>query len=339
MPGISELLNVRCTHKMYDHELWRFLHDLRPRNLINLSDEALRHRLFSIERNIQYLDSETTPRDSLQPERGWLSPWWWWRARYWTLIEFELRKIQILTSPEVVKPHNVVKGLVGTFSGGRKLLVRISKISWLLETLESGSVRFAPASSYVDSALDEARQDDEMKKSYRRPGQQIRISAEDGSALNAIGDVEFSTTRAISGGAAPYWMCSFSTDLDPRLFDDFKSSDGDDGCIVIFDPIEFVRRALPVLNEVAPFATKSLFPTTYFDPYNLDQDDLCTLKSKDFKYAYQREMRLVLDPEGYSLAEGGPLFVKVGSIADIAAVYGKDGKKIAGVGPVSFLDS
>lgn len=219
--------------------------------------------------------------------------------------------------------------------------MRISKVDWLLDTLNEGVLRFAPAVTYIDSTLDEARQDDEMRKSYRRPGQQLKITTEDGSALSAIGDVEFFSNRPASEGGqigAPYWMCSFSSDLDTRLFEDFKSSDGEDGCIVIFEPLEFVKRAMPALNAAAPFSTKSLFPTVYFDPYNPGLQGLCPLKSKDFKYAYQREMRFVLDPEGGVLGDGGPVFVSIGSIADIAAVYGKDGRKISGSGPDSFLD-
>lgn len=339
MLGIFELLSVRKFHKFYDEELWIFMHSIYPRNLINLTDDDLKKRFFEIERNIQYLDSEKTPRDDLPPERGWLSPWWWWRARFWTLMEFELRGVQAESLSEVAPASSITPDLVGTVSGGRKLLVRISKVSWLLDTLNKGVLRFAPASTYIDSALDEARQDDEMKKSYSRPGQQIKISTEDGTLLKPIGDVEFFTRRRVPDGKgldAPYWMCSFSTDLDPRLFDDFKSSDGEDGCIVIFEPYEFVRRSMPALNAVAPFATKSLFPTVYYDPHNPTPEELCPLKSKAFKYAYQREMRFVLDPEGGTLVDGGPLFVSIGSIADIAAVYGKDGRKISGIGPDNF---
>lgn len=339
MSWIFELLGVRRLHKFYDEELWRFMHSICPRNLINLTDDDLRKRIFEIERNIQYLDSEKTPRDDLPPERGWLSPWWWWRARFWTLMESEFRGLQAEILSEVASAPIITPELVGTVSGGRKLLVRISKVTWLLDTLNKGVLRFAPADTYIDSALDAARQDDEMKKSYRRPGQQIKITTEDGTLLKPIGDVEFSTRRRAPEGSeldTPYWMCSFSSDLDPRLFEDFKGSDGEDGCIVIFEPYEFVRRSMPALNSAAPFATKSLFPTVYYDPYYPVSEELCVMKSKTFKYAYQREMRFVLDPEGGTLVDGGPLFVSIGSIADIAAVYGKDGRKISGAGPDNF---
>lgn len=95
---------------------------------------------------------------------------------------------------------------------------------------------------------------------------------------------------------------------------------------------------LPSLNRAAPYAVKSLVQNDYFDPYYPDSDHHSPLSKKDFRYAYQREMRFILDPEdGAPLAGGGALFVSIGSIADIAAVYDKNGQKVEGTGPNSFL--
>jgi hypothetical protein len=50
-------------------------------------------------------------------------------------------------------------------------------------------------------------------------------------------------------------------------------------------------------------------------------------------------MRFVLDPEGGTALADGELFVEVGSIADIAAVYARSGERISGTGPANFLAS
>jgi hypothetical protein len=73
----------------YDEELWAFMDQAGGRKLINLTDAGLHDRLTQIGKNILYLDSGRTPRDELSADHGWLSPWWWLRARYWTLLEFE----------------------------------------------------------------------------------------------------------------------------------------------------------------------------------------------------------------------------------------------------------
>ncbi|QCO16986.1 hypothetical protein D3869_16990 (plasmid) [Azospirillum brasilense] len=223
------------------------------------------------------------------------------------------------------------------------MLARISNKGWLLNTLRRGQVRFAPASSYRDPTLNTARADDEMSKTYRRPGAALQILGPGGDSIQPIGDVSFSSRRAIEREGhlheTPYWFCSFSSDLDPRLFAEFPGDDpADDACLVIFEPDIFARRALPRLNQSAPRAVKSLFPTDYFDPNFPPPSKLSAMASKEMSYAFQREMRFVLDPEGGApLTEGGAFFVEIGSIADIAGVYGPDGGKIAGAGPASFL--
>lgn len=342
MARIDDIIDERRQQRSYDEELWAFMDKVGGRNLINLTGTSLQARLDAIDRNIQYLDSGSASRDSCREERGWLSPWWWLRARYWTLLEFEHRELIPRTTPEIPPMPALAAGLIGVVGGGRRLLVRISKMGWLMDVLNNGNLRFAPASSYRDPELDAARGDDELNKTYRRPGQVVQIVGPDGRKIDAIGDVSFSTRRAVERGGelaeVQYWMCSFSSDLDPRLFGEFESDDPtEDACLIILEPDAFIRRALPVLNDAVPLATKSLFPTDYYDPHHLDRA-LSTVRSKDFRYAYQREMRLVLDPEGGGpLAGGGPLFVRIGSIADIAGVYSPDGRKLAGAGPDRFL--
>lgn len=340
----DDLLEARSKHPMYDEKLWEFLDNRFGRNLINLSDSDLQKRLSSIDRNIQFLDNGNTPRDHLHPDRrGWLSPWWWWRARYMTILEFKHRSVAPCPAPAIAEMPTLADEFTGVIGGGRKLLVRISKVEWLMETLIDGRLRFASAELYRDPTLNFARGDDELRKAYRRPGDMVTITAQDGREIKAVGDVEFASARSVQSGEhfrdVPYWLCSFSSDLDPRLFEEFSSDQPEqDACLVIFDPYEFVKRVLPQLSRIARFANKLLFPTTYFDPYYLDSDELTVIKSKNFRYAYQREMRFVLDPgNSASITRENHVFVTIGTIADIAAVYSRDGKKIAGIGPPSYL--
>ena len=181
-----------------------------------------------------------------------------------------------------------------------------------------------------------------MSKSYNRPGQQVTVTGP-GGPIPVLGDMIFSSRREIERGGTfkpvPYWLSCFSTELDPRLFCEFPSVDPtEDGCLVIFDVDAFLRRALPALGPFA--AAKRLIQNNYFDPYHPPPAGVNAIEAKAVGYAYQREARFVLDPEGGPpLAGGGPFFLSIGSIEDIAAVYGRDGAKTAGTGPVNDLGS
>jgi hypothetical protein len=338
MVHIDQILQLRSIMPAYDEQLWAFMDRRAGRNLENVSATVLQDRLKQIEKNILYLDSGATPRDSLPADRGWLSPWWWLRARYWTLLEFERRDLTPEPSAQIPAMPALAEGFKGVMAGGKKLLVRLSKEAWLIDLLR-GRLRFAPAAIYRDLGRDDARSDEEMIKAYRRPAQAIEITDLQGTKIEAIGDVAFATRRSLERDGVlkdtPYWFCSFSSDLDPRLFREFTESDA---CIVIFDPGEFVRRALPHLNRIAPDATKSLFPNDYFDPYFLGNHKLNAMASKEMAFAYQREMRFSIDPEGGPPLADGDLYVDIGSLEDIAAVYAGCGEKISGAGPEFFMN-
>lgn len=341
MASFEDILLQRRSHPHFDEPLWDFVDAVQKPRLGNLSDDELIARLAQIERNIQYLDSGRTPRDFLPPERGWISPWWWLRLRRWTLLEIERRGLAPAPTAPLHTTPPVNSAFHGDMNGGARILTRISKKAWLLDTLQTGVLRFAPAAFYDDAALNAARADDEMGKSYSRPGEHLTVTMEDGREIPVLGDAVFTRHRQIERGAdltpAPYWLTCFSTELDPRLFVDFASDEPDqDACLVIFDVERFVRQALPALNATAPFALKSLTQNTYFDPYHPPAEPLSPITHKDMRYASQREARFVLDPEDGPALASGALFVTIGTIEGYAAVYGQDGRRIAGTGPDSF---
>jgi hypothetical protein len=332
-------------HRLYDEELWDFVVQVQGNNLVNIAEDSLRWCLAEIERNILFLDGPETPRDDLIPERGWLSPWWWWRMRHWTVKEFRRRGLARAPSVDIAAPLPLRPEFHGVISGGSKLLVRISRRDRVLDTLTKGCLRFAPAGLYNDAKLGAARADEEMAKTYHRPGNRLTITGPGNETITPIGDVTFTTKRAVEHGSdivdTPYWFCSFSSDLDTRLFTEFADpSSAEDACLVVFDPMEFARRALPKLRCVAPFATKHLFPNEYFDPFHPPGEALSPVRHKHFSYGYQREMRFLIDPEGRpspASALDKPLLIEIGSIEDIAAVYEPIGDRILGAGPRSFL--
>ena len=340
MARIDDIIELRRRQPQYDPDLWDFHTRVFGRVLENLSDAELQLRLSQLDRNIQHLEEGPGDRDKLPPERGWYSPWYWFRLRYWTLREMEERSLTPEPSIDVPAMPSLRPEFVGLHGGGDKLLVRISREQWMMDALTMGRLRFAPATDYREIEGDLARSDDEMRKGYRRPGAQITITGPDGARIEAIGDVEFDTRRAVADGEieVPYWLTSYSTDLDPRLFADFASSEGDDVALVVFDPLALLRRAIPFLNSAAPLSEKRLNQVDYYDAYHPPSDQIDPLTMKDIRFAYQREFRMILDPgDREVLGGGGVLWVDIGSIEDIAGVYGKDGRRITGSGPETFL--
>jgi hypothetical protein len=215
---VEEILDLRRTMPAYDEELWAVMDRVGGRNLVNLSDAALQERLDHLDRNIQYLDNGNTLRDGLHADKGWLSPWWWLRARHWTILEFQRRNISPASTSTIPPMPALASRFDGVVTGGQKLLVRLGEARWLLQLL-NGRIRFAPAGSYRNENLDAARADEEMSKAYRRPAQAIRITGPDGRTIEPIGDVVFASRRSVERNGdlvdIPYWFCSFSSDLDP----------------------------------------------------------------------------------------------------------------------------
>ncbi|UVC11193.1 hypothetical protein IHQ71_11810 [Rhizobium sp. TH2] len=349
MTLIQELITIRKSDtKRFDTEVWDFmdlvdsqqhggsrLHQMTPNDLVK--------RLAQIELNIQYLDDGVSDYQDRDHNGGWGSPWWWYRARHWTLLEFQRRHMVPEQSRELAPAPTLLPLFRGAYAGGTELLVRVSRRQWLLDALTLGKLRFSPAAAYQNSALNEARADDEMSKGYIRPGNALRITTTDGNSINPIGDVRFATERRVefSGSLVdrPYWMMSFSSDLDPRIFDDLPSNDPiEDAALVIFDVAAFVHRAVPLLFRAAPGTTFETVRNIYFDPYNPPAERMSAVRHKLMRYAYQREVRLVLDPgSGPPIAAGGVLEVEIGTLEDVAGVYDRLGNKIAGSGPPSFL--
>ena len=130
---INEILELRRAIPAYDEELWAFMEQVGGRNLVNLPEAGLRERLALIDKNILYLDNGSTPRDNLPADRGWHSRWWWLRARHWTLLEFERCGIMPNPIAELPGMPALAEEFHGTFAGGRKLLARIGRRTWLLD--------------------------------------------------------------------------------------------------------------------------------------------------------------------------------------------------------------
>lgn len=130
MPLLNELLALRRVDtRHFDPEVWAFTDQIDlsksgVSRLVNVDDAALQKRLDSIETNIQYLDTGQPVSAGHTAFSGWKSPWWWWRARHLTLLEFERRGLTPVPAPVIPPPIVLAPALRGVNTGGGELLVR-----------------------------------------------------------------------------------------------------------------------------------------------------------------------------------------------------------------------
>lgn len=337
-----DVLDRLSKNKKFDPELWDFVESRQGRRLINLSEKELQIRLLSIEKNICYLDPTPVSRIALPPERGWISPWYWARLRHWTISELERRGAKRPAAQNFKELPEIRREFHGILRGGRKILTRVSRIHWLKDILMYGRIRFAPASSYIEIEGDAARTDDELVRQTYTPGNLITIAHADGTEIPITGDLTryYSRKSDASYPTLDYWLSSFSTDFDPRLIAEFPSAERDDAILVIFDALEFANRCADMLDKVAPHSEKLLGQIQYYDPYHPSQNKLEVRASKDIRFAYQREWRLMIDPNGFEVPKNeGSLFVEIGSLTDIAGIYDSNGSLICGSGPITYRET
>ena len=141
---------------------------------------------------------------------------------------------------------------------------------------------------------------------------------ESGQRLNVIGDIR----RAIGG--PKYHLVSFSCVRDSELFKDFQA----DTCVAVTNPAEFAKRLEEAGRSVFPGWYFHNGPIQYFDPYELTKNErLDSAMSKDFRFAYQNEYRIMWSQMTAAPVDGVQ-FVDIGPAQDIMKMYDRDGREI-----------
>jgi hypothetical protein len=339
---LQALIDARKGDERFDPEVWRFM-DQISRNLQNVPEADLCERWRSIAKNILYVVGPA--RDIERIETKAFSSWWWLQTLVHTEAELERRGLPKPQAPNVP----LAVWLRPEFRAERATLpclwARVGEAKHLLKTLHQGEIRFRPASSYADSGLNEARRDPELEKIRKRPGQALMMTGPNGRRLNPIGDVNFARHSAIEVDGilrdVEYWMSSWSLEFDARLFGEFSKGDvtACDACLVAWDMTALGERVESAVHRDLKGWRFADIAVRYFDPYDLQPDRaLPASMEKDFIFGYQRELRLCLGSPT-PIERGDPIFLKVGSLADIAGLYDAGGSKIGGMGPDTFLAS
>jgi len=268
----------------YDPEFWELEYQTH-RHLSRVTGADLEKRHASILRNMEVLG--TADRDII-PIESFLSSWYWFRKEHQTRLEMVLRGTAVdvpivrLRSPDrtsIPRPK---------WPNAGDVLFRYGQRKYLEPLLLRGELRIFRASKQKERPGDEARFDEEREKSSYMPGQYTRVSTMDGRTIPVIGDIR----RAVAG--PDYYMLCMSCDWDETLVNSFSDVDA---CLIITDVDTFMSRLEAAAGKKLPGWMFHHNPVEYFDPYELpDNTRLDSAMSKDFRFAYQREYRVLVFP-------------------------------------------
>jgi hypothetical protein len=313
LPHPKAIASTGATVEQYQPAQWEYEYRTR-RYLSRVIQGDLERRHDEIRRNLMTLSH--SDRDVI-PITSSDSSWFWIRKEFQTRLEFSLRSIP-LPDPQFVPHAPQAVPERGSYPNASDVLFRFGKKIHLLPMLTGGAVRLGSATSYVTMENDAARRDEETIKSAYLPGDHARVSHVDGREIPVVGDItrQFSTPN--------YYMLCLSSDWDNSTFDSFKDTDS---CLVVRDTEKFGQRTLGACLKTYPESVGGLVPVHYFDPHEMrPREPRDPALMKDFRFAYQQEWRLICTP-GLPSTEPA-IFVNVGPLADIAALYNRDGEPI-----------
>jgi hypothetical protein len=217
--------------------------------------------------------------------------------------EFKLRNIAVPTEIRQ-KSYRYHKRAAELWAGVAlehgTYLLKFGNNEHLLPMLREGKIRIGNAKMYDDPSLNSAIADRETEFVNELYGATIGIPPGHPYSRNGkttqvepIGNV-----HRIAECTTDYHIAGFCLRYDFRLFDDFSRGNKKpyDSCLVIRNPRKFIDRMQTCGGGELPGWMLHLLPVTYRDPYNPEQGSIDVFFTKHFRYAYQKEFRMIWLP-------------------------------------------
>lgn len=283
-------------------EFWE-MHYRQDRYLLHLTDDELAQRINDVMNNFMTLTEDEKIGFLSVEEQGDS-----WYASFAHLME-ECRLRQTGVPVQRIKewhhPNYDWPGVGNAAEAFKQMkltpgeyLIKYSKLPFVEAALKRGEIRISPASSYDDPSLNYAIKDDELSLSLRpRPHSK---------GLPAPG-----TDREIITAPTNYYVYCMASTFSLRLFGDFEA----DACLVITNPQVFIERLVTAVLKQTPGWTGFGNGVEYVDPISASKNDVDIFRTKDFRYAYQQEYRLVWVPPSPQ-AKLPHIFVELGNLED-----------------------
>ena len=192
--------------------------------------------------------------------------------------------------------------------------VKYGRREFLEPMLRTGRLRICPASFYNDDTHNAAVKDDEIHRTFFIPTFRER--------LKGIHHMEFQGHRIDYGDddivlpveAPDYFLLSLCDSIYYRMPTDFDA----DAALIIREPTKFAQRVISAFLARYPGWKPHYGPVTYYDPYRDFTKMRVHQMSKHFGYAYQREVRIVMEALRAPQQGLQPEFLEIGPMGDFA---------------------
>lgn len=171
-------------------------------------------------------------------------------------------------------------------------LIKYGKRKHLQKTYDEGLIRLSPASFYDDPSLNPAVKDKELELTVEALPREAELylvdehTGEKKQRLSPINNIEVTFLSK-----SDYYVYCMSHAYDIRLFHDFDA----DCCLIIKNPKEFIERLITAFHDSMPGYIDQDQRVKYIDPLT-SSGKIDVFFSKHFRYAYQKEFRIVWLP-------------------------------------------
>lgn len=191
-------------------------------------------------------------------------------------------------------------------------IVKYGRREFLEPMLRAGRVRICPASYYNDDAHNSAVKDDEIHRTFFIPTLRERIKGIHHLTFQGH-RIEYGDDDIVLPVEAPdYFLFSLCDSIYYRMPTDFDA----DAALVIRDPSKFAQRIISSFLARYPDWKPHYGPVTYYDPYRDYTKVRVHQMSKHFGYAYQREVRIVMEALRRPHQSLQPEFFDIGAMND-----------------------
>jgi hypothetical protein len=307
---------------MKRHEAWR-AHYRARRYMEHLTDDELQQRAKDVFLNMLVITQEA--KIGLPPISPESTCW----MEVWThvLEEFVVRfgpypagfGTGFMKTVAIPVPSNPLAERAAAAVSARAApqgayLVKYGKLKHLKPAYELGRLRIAPASAYSDPSLNPAIRDEELEVEIQPPPSEIRLTVIDPKSGKSKGSISPLGNKIKKVSRTNYYVSCFSSLFTPRLFLDFDDADA---CLLITRPREFIEAVFAEFERKLPAFTGLDKPVRYIDPLNTSLRDLDVFFCKHFRYAYQKEFRIVWLPKKLC-SDLDPVFLELGKLSDYA---------------------
>ena len=275
-PNVEDDMNKRIFYTLGN---WQT--DCFNNNFLDfLSDEHLGERYKQVLRNYNIFVS---PENDIIPIDSVYSSWYWTKLLYQYKVIYSYRKLK---EPNIDFGYIFLPTYKTHFKPQINHLFRFSELKFNLDFIVNGNIRLSAASNYENDS-NEARNDNEMKKTFVYSGYGTKLITMNGKEIPCIG------TATTSFPAYNYYLSCFSIQYNPIFY---KEMPNYDSCVVIHNVQEFCRRVQIAFQNKYLVEEQDIFfsPVSYYDKYSkVDglKKKLIPYIDKDLSYAWEEEFR------------------------------------------------